>query len=205
MMECFRVTSRASVPRNFRNIVLAASIAGGVIPSSAFADGGTIRLSETKGAYRISALTAPNPFRAGPVEISVLVQDADTADASPDAKVKIRIAPRDQLSEVREFSATFDGTTNKLFRSAAFDLPAPGRWTVEIDVDGPKGPVRSSFEVEAGGRLPRWVSLWAWFSWPFAVVALFALHRAFAVNRTARRPVRGKPHASGTFPISGGR
>ncbi len=198
-------TSGAWVPRNFRTILLAASIVAGGMPSSAFADGGTIRLSETKGAYRINVLTAPNPFRAGPVEISVLVQDADTGDASPDAKVKVRIAPRDQSSDVREYSATSGGTTNKLFRSAAFDLPAPGRWTVEIDVDGPKGLVHSTFEVEAADRLPRWVSLWAWFSWPFLVVALFALHWAFAVDRTARRPLRGKPHAPHTFAISGSR
>src|SRR5580704_18909475 len=73
-------TSWPWVPRNFRKVLLAASFVAGGIPVATFADGGTIRLSETKEAYRISAFTSPNPFRAGPVEISVLVQDADSGD-----------------------------------------------------------------------------------------------------------------------------
>jgi|HubBroStandDraft_6_1064221.scaffolds.fasta_scaffold26610_2 hypothetical protein len=179
-------TSWPWVPRNFRKVLLAASFVAGGIPVATFADGGTIRLSETKEAYRISAFTSPNPFRAGPVEISVLVQDADSGDALPDANVKVRVAPRDQSAEVREYLGTADAATNKLFRSAVFELPAPGQWTVEIDIDGSRGTARSSFEVEAADRLPRWVSFWPWFSWPFAAVVLFALHRSFAVNRSTR-------------------
>ena len=60
----------------------------------ALADGGTVRLSEMQGPYRITALTSPNPFRSGPVEINVLVQDATTGDALPDANVRLSLAAR---------------------------------------------------------------------------------------------------------------
>jgi hypothetical protein len=154
----------------------------------ALADGGTIRLSETKGDYRISVFTAPNPFRAGPVEVSVLVQDAATGDPSPNVNVGLLAAPRQRPGEVRRYSATTDAATNKLFQSATFELPAPGSWNFEIDVEGAHGAAKVSFDVEAADRLPRWLSLWPWFSWPFVAVLLFAVHQAFAVNQTRFRP-----------------
>ena len=49
----------------------------------AIADGGSMRLSGKKGGYQITVFTAPTPFRAGPVDISVLVQDASTGDPMP--------------------------------------------------------------------------------------------------------------------------
>ena len=54
------------------------------------ADGGTIRLSEQKGNYRITVFTAPTPLRAGPVDISVLVQEAATGEPAPGVQVTIK-------------------------------------------------------------------------------------------------------------------
>ena len=48
-----------------------------------WADGGTVRLSEEQGRYRITVFTAPAPLRAGPVDVSVLVQEAATGERSP--------------------------------------------------------------------------------------------------------------------------
>jgi len=48
-------------------------------PSSLLlADGGTVRLSQQQGNYQIAVLTTPTPLRAGPIDISVLVQKAGT-------------------------------------------------------------------------------------------------------------------------------
>ncbi len=155
----------------------------------ALADGGTVRLSEMQGPYRITALTSPNPFRSGPVEINVLVQDATTGDALPDANVRLSLAPRDEPDETRLYVAHRGATTNKLYHSATFELPRAGEWTVAIDVDGPAGAARTSFDVTAGDRLPRWASFWPWFGWPFLVVALFAVHQTLvrSTPSTARR------------------
>jgi hypothetical protein len=155
---------------------------------AALADGGTVRLSETKDAYRITALTSPNPLRAGPIDVSVIVQDAATGDVLPEVKVDLRLASREQPSIVRQFAARCGNAANKLYHSAVFDLPLPGWWNVEIGIDGPRGTAHARFEVEAADRLPRWLSLWPWFSWPALVVALFAVQQAFAVNRTPVRP-----------------
>jgi hypothetical protein len=181
-MSCTRPFCR------FGTIGLVACFIVGCCQISALADGGTVRISQTKGDYQITALTAPNPFRAGPVDVSVLVQDAATGGALPDAKVTLRIAPRERPSEMHQYRATTSAATNKLFHSAVFDLPASGQWTVEIEIDGPHGPARASFNAEAADRLPRWLSMWPWFSWPFLAVLVFAVHQAFAVNRTPSRP-----------------
>ena len=56
----------------------------GIWLHGAAADGGSMRSVRKKGGYQITVFTAPTPFRAGPVDISVLVQDASTGDR-PDA------------------------------------------------------------------------------------------------------------------------
>jgi hypothetical protein len=55
------------------------------------ADGGSLLLSEKRGGYQITVFTAPTPFRAGPVDISTLVQDASSGDLVTQARVIIRL------------------------------------------------------------------------------------------------------------------
>ncbi len=179
MSQSRQISDRRLLPRWATLALTIGVIIVGARPR-ALADGGTVRLSETQGPYRITAFTSPNPFRAGPVEISVLVQDATTGDALPDAKVRLTLAPRDEPDESRTYVAPSGAATNKLYHSATFELPRAGEWTVAIEVDGPSGVARTSFDVVAGERLPRWASFWPWFSWPFLVVALFAVHQALA-------------------------
>src|SRR5437868_5841580 len=62
--------------------------------SAARADGGMIRLSEQNGKYRITVFTSPAPLRAGPVDISVLVQDDMTGEVEPAAQVDIEAVRR---------------------------------------------------------------------------------------------------------------
>ena len=62
--------------RRAGDFVVATGLILGGLPLAAFADGGTLRLSETEGPYRISVMTSSNPFRAGPVDVSVIVADA---------------------------------------------------------------------------------------------------------------------------------
>ena len=63
------------------------------------ADGGLVRLSVTQGGYRITVFTSPTPLRAGPVDISVLVQDAVTGEGLPEAQVSVRLSTGGQVLE----------------------------------------------------------------------------------------------------------
>ena len=149
------------------------------------ADGGAMRLRQRAGGYQIAVFTSPSPFRAGPVDVSVLVQDAATAEYVPEAHVTVRLkAP--ETGRALECTATREAATNRLFHAAVFELPEPGWWNVEVAVDGPHGPALLRFGIEADGPAPRWLELWPWFTWPVLVVALFGLHHVLVPRRIPR-------------------
>jgi len=152
-------------------------------PSSfARADGGAVRLRERVGGYQITVFTSPTPFRAGPVDISVLVQDAATEEYMPDARVTVRLTARG-TGEVQECAATAEAATNKILRAAEFRLPEPGSWDVAVAVEGSDGPALVRFEVQAHEPPPRWLEMWPWIGWPALVVALFGVHRALVQRK----------------------
>ena len=147
-------------------------------PSSfARADGGALRLHERVGGYQIAVFTSPTPFRAGPVDVSVLVQDATTGEFVPEARVTVRLTARG-TGAVLEYPATTEAATNKLFRAAEFQLAEPGWWDVSVAVEGRHGPALVRFEFQADEPPPCWLELWPWFGWPALAVALFGVHRA---------------------------
>jgi hypothetical protein len=152
-------------------------VALALCPALARADGGTVRVSKRQGPYEITVFTSPTPLRAGPVDVSVFVQDSATGEVVPEVRVLVRATPRNRESEVVSRAATAEAATNKLFRAAVFDLLEPGWWDVEVLVEGNQKTVQVRFDLEAAPPSPRWVSLWPWVTWPVLVIALFCVHR----------------------------
>jgi hypothetical protein len=159
----------------------------GIRSAPAFADGGSMRLSEEKGGYRITVFTAPTPFRAGPVDLSVLVQDASTGDPLTQVLVTVRMTKSGGLA--LEYPATSETATNKLLQAAQFELPEPGRWALEVHVQGSHGLAVIGGELEAAEPSPRWLEIWPWIGWPALVVTLFGIHQVF-VRRRGRSPTK---------------
>ena len=95
-------------------------------PSSlARADGGAVRLHQRAGGYQIAVFTSPTPFRAGPVDVSVLVQDAATEECVPEAQVTVCLkAPG--AGRILECPATTEAATNRLFHAAVFRTTGTG-------------------------------------------------------------------------------
>jgi hypothetical protein len=152
---------------------------------AARADGGVPRLSERTGGYRVSVFTSPTPFRAGPVDVSVLVQDADSGELTPDVQVTVRAIPRGRPETSVRHPATAEAATNKLYRAAVFELPEPGWWEMDVTVDGGRGSARVRFDLEAADPPPRWWALAPWVGWPALAFALFILHQVL-VRRKAQ-------------------
>jgi hypothetical protein len=167
-----------------RGLTRIAAVASLVLASAhpLWADGGTLRLSERAGGYQVSVFTSPQPFRAGPVDVSVLVQDPETGEYVPDARVSVRLTQR--LTKVAvETPATTEAATNKLYRAAPFELSTSGWWDVQVHIEGPHGAATVDFAVEADAPLPRWVDLLPWIAWPFVAIALFILHQTLVRRR----------------------
>jgi hypothetical protein len=158
-----------------------------LLPPSTFlrADGGAIRLSEKQGGYRITVFTTPTPVRAGPVDISVLVQDAATGEVEPDVRVAIRVTRSGHPDSAVHRPATKDEATNKLYYAAAFDLTKPGWYSVAVCLDGALGVAQVGFEAEAADPLPPWLTVWPWVGWPVLVILLFGMHQLL-VRRASR-------------------
>jgi len=151
------------------------------------ADGGSVRLSEQKGNYHITVFTAPTPLRAGPVDISVLVQAAATGEPVPEAQVTLKATQRDPPGVAICSPATTEAATNKLFYAATFELPEPGWYALEVSIDGALGQAEARFEMEAAEPLPRWLAMWPWIAWPLLPISLFCIHQLL---------VRGRSHGN---------
>jgi hypothetical protein len=160
-----------------------------LLAATARGDGGTLRTSQAKDGYRISVFTAPTPPRVGTVDCSVLVQDAVTGKLLPEMPVLVTAWPLEAPHRRMSAPATTGAATNKLFRAALLELAEPGTWHVQVEAQGPAGPVRVTFEMEAGTAPPRWLELAGWIGWPFAAVLLFAVYR---VRKGARPPRAGR-------------
>jgi hypothetical protein len=193
-----------------RIILLFVIVSSFILHPSSFlrADGGTVRVAEQKGNYRITVFTTPTPFRRGPVDISVFVQDAATGEPVPEVQVDIRAARRGSPEIEIEQEATKEAATNKLFYAANFDVPEAGWYAVEVSIDGPLGEARVSFEVEAAERNIPDLTMWAWVGWPVLAIMLFSIHQFLVRRRSGRAaPGRsvdppGKLAASGTSSVT---
>ncbi len=140
------------------------------------ADGGKLQLSARQGNYEIAIFTEPNPLRAGPVDVSVLLLDANSGAPVADANVTIAASRVDAPDVVLTQPATVAAATNKLFRAAIFDLPTAGSWRIKATVSGPLGNGEATFDADVAEKLPRALALWPWLVWPIIPIGLFACY-----------------------------
>ncbi len=164
-------------------ILILSTLLLGMLSSPARGDGGALCLIERLGGYQVSVFTAPNPLRAGPIDVSVLVQDAQTGRSVKDAEVVVTLTSAADPAASILGRATVDAATNKLLRAALLELPAEGTWDVAVACDGPQGQGTVRFAVQAAGPLPPWLTEWPWFGWPMGVVVLFGTHRYLVWRR----------------------
>lgn len=153
--------------------------------TAALGDGGQVRVSKVQGERRITVFTSPNPLRAGPLDVSIFIQDAATGRAVDTFVATVTLVPRDGSCAPLRVRATADQATNKLFRAAQAAVPTPGRWDVRVEYaeTGATAPVELGFVMEVAPPLPRWLSVWPWFAWPAGAILLFVVHRVLVARR----------------------
>lgn len=173
--------------RWLRALLMLAAAASG--PGGASADGGMLRVHQRQGEHTIAVFTSPEPMRAGPIDVSVLVQVATTGALVTDAPVTVRLVSTLNPQRSIEGTASRAAATSALFQSAVLELPEPGPW--EVEVVGPGEPL-IRFTIDAAPPWPKALTVWPWFCWPAAAVALFAVHRWRKGLAEFRRRVRPK-------------
>jgi hypothetical protein len=148
------------------------------LAAAARADGGTVEASQVIGNERVTIFTSPNPLRAGPIDVSIWVQDAASGATLPDVSVDLELSAPQAASETLHAPATHAAATNKLFLAAIVDVPQAGRWHLTANCAGRSSngkPFESqlSCNLAIAEPLPKWRSMWPWYSWPAVVVLLF--------------------------------
>jgi hypothetical protein len=149
------------------------------------ADGGRVVLMERQGDRRISVFTSPDPLRAGPVDISVLLQDAETGQPITNVPMNVALTLSGRRGPTIRAVAKNDAATNKLLSAALVELPAPGSWDVEISCLAELGADPVRFTIDAGEQSAVWTGAWPWFVWPAGVVILFGIHLRLVARRKA--------------------
>ena len=150
-----------------------------IVTVDARADGGAVRWRGSAGAFTVTIFTSADPVAAGPIDVSVLVQDR--ADGSPilDGLVNLRLASpsgRGDADQVIEARATHDVATNKLLYAAWIDVGA-GHWGLHVVVQ--RGDEISSANLPLAIAPPtmRLTEYWPHLLLPPIAILVFVLHQ----------------------------
>jgi hypothetical protein len=160
------------------------------VPFSAFADGPHIALHATQGRYEITVFTAPDPLVTGPIQLTLLVQDAATgallSGVAASGSLTLASGPGIPLT------LRLDGSSNRQLPGETVKLVHPGSYTLRLKVSAAGGSPE-----EFTGVLPvdanqgkRNTVLWA----VFVAVAMIGL---FLANQTAKQRLRAVRRRAG--------
>jgi hypothetical protein len=159
------------------------------------ADGGGVIARQTLNGLRVTVLASPMPLRAGPVDVSVLVQDGEKAVLDAAVEIAWRSAPNsppDWLppccsmdSRTERIPAVRAHSNNKFLYSAIVPVKSAGPSELVIDVSsgGREASLRCSVEVRRA--LPPALAFWPWLLFPPVAIAGFALHQSLVRSRQA--------------------
>jgi len=156
-----------------RGLLLVAALLA--FSSGAQADGGLVALHQEIGPFVVTVFTAPGPLRAGPVDISLLVQDRASGQPVLDGEVFVRLKSPGGITLVEQ--ATREVAQNKLLYSALMNLPEAGQWELEVTIKQGKETASILGEVSAAAPTLFLLSYWRSLSLPPIVIALFALNQ----------------------------
>jgi len=152
--------------------------------SLALADGGQLQISRSAGPWIVSLFTSPSPTTVGPVDISVLVQTAETQGAVADATIQL-IACESVSGRKIERQATSEAATNKLFQAAILDIPRPGHWTITAIVRHEDKTAEINCELWVSSPPPPWSDMVIWIGWPLAPIGLYVVSQVRAARSKA--------------------
>ncbi|MFA7344654.1 MAG: hypothetical protein WC003_10140 [Terrimicrobiaceae bacterium] len=143
------------------------------------ADGGVTVGQIERDGLRVTAFAAPVPVRAGPLDVTFLVQEIPSNRPVTDARIECSVRKLDPPSPdpVRlpawcstvapgtRVLATSTHSRNKLLSGAYLPLTGPGRW--ELDIRVARGPSAFSAAIPLSVAAPQpplsiWWPLIAW-------------------------------------------
>lgn len=161
-----------------------------VLSSSAFADGGAVLSQQKAGPWLVTLFGSPTPLRAGPADLSVMIQDAATGapvlDQSVSVKVQATATPGSEAwmppcctmkKSTGIVAATHAAAQNKLLYAANIILPASGPRDAIIQIGAGDDAEILETKLEVQPPAPPLSSYWAFLAAPPLLVGAFALNQ----------------------------
>lgn len=186
--------SRTSFIRVWVALFLAPFVSG-----DAHADGGSIRLRESRGPFVITIFISSDPVMEAPVDVSVMVQNVDSREVILDAAVTLEVVPETVPATVdglcgmggagfkrlatnpplTEFSvaATHGQSSNKLLYAAPVRFGAAGNWKIQASVEKKGDAVKADCEIFVGTSPSKLAALLPFLALPPVLVVLFGLNQ----------------------------
>jgi hypothetical protein len=140
----------------------------------AFADGGTVQLHKEAGALVITVFSSPAPLSAGPVDISLLLQNRNGLEPVLDANISLLLRSDTSGNEIR-VRPTREQAQNKLLYAAPVTLAESGKWQLAATV------LRNGKRTEATGIIDvapppeKAASYWSYIAFPPVMIVVFVV------------------------------
>jgi len=142
-----------------------------MLSRSVAANGGQVRVANQPiGPYEVTVFTSPVPLQTGTVDVSVLVQRADTKAIVEDAVIVLIVEPA-AGGPAQRYPVTREQATNKLYYAAEFPISEPGEYRFSLEIRGPEGAGAIAFTAQVErASATFWRTWWFW-----AVVGIGAI------------------------------
>jgi FixH len=151
----------------------------------ALADGGIVQMQRSSGQFVITVFTAPVPLRAGPADISIMIQDSNN---HPVLDADVTVILHREGGESIKAEAKRGQSKNRLLYTALLSLPEAGRWEIEVAV------VRNTEKTRISGVMmvapPRSFLLTYWWTLAIPPVAI----GLFIINQWLKAKIHHKKH-----------
>jgi hypothetical protein len=159
------------------------------------ADGGAVIARQTVDGLRVTVLASPVPLRAGPADVSVLVQNGEKTVLDAAVEVAWRPSPDSPPEWLPPCCAMDSGTeripavrahsNNKFLYSAIVPVKSAGSSELIISVSHGDQEVSFRCPIEVGRALPPVFAFWPWLVFPPIAIAGFTLHQSLVRARRA--------------------
>jgi hypothetical protein len=163
-------------------------------------DGGAIIARQAINGLDVTVFASPVPLRAGPVDVSVLVQQSDKPILDAAVEVAWRASSPsspDWLppccmmdSGAEKLSAQRAHSNNRFLYSAIVPMKFAGPSELVISVLHRGQEAALSCDLEVGRPMPPALAFWPWLVFPPVAIAGFTLHQRLAKSRQ-REVTRG--------------
>ena len=139
------------------------------------ADGGAVQFEKTAGPFIITVFTTPTPLRAGPADISLMIQSRENRQPVLDCQALVELNKEGAMSIRSE--ATHEAAQNKLLYAAQVNVPEPGTWEIEAAIKHGDDSIDVAGEIIVASSKPVLLVYWRSLVLPPLFISLFTLNQ----------------------------